>query len=170
MSRPLVAAVVFSLLLPAVGYAQAKDAAAQKAKEQTRALELFLGFTQQVVQTQADQKAAAKKRKADQRERARKAKRERQEKDLGPFRGVCDVYLEKQAGQPNPLTDVMLEKVVRVGGRTFFQFRKRHGQLQPPQDAESWLVEPGRIVAVRSVPTRQTGVGAPPGRFGNVPP
>ena len=112
----------------------------------------------------------------EQRVKAELEKRANEARQRGdhvrPFRGSLEVYLDRTSGQPNPLTDVSLAGTVKVGDRTFFQFKRRwqNGRILDSNAAESWLIDPARIVAVKSTPCRQTGVGAPPGQFGNVPP
>ncbi len=161
MRRVAIALVVCLTICPAAR-PQQPAASSPRATLAAQQMEMYLRWLGPDAQASID--ALVQQRVKAELEKQANEARQRGEV-AGPFSGCLEVYLDRSSGQPNPLVDVTLERTVRVGDKTFFQF----GRIGS-EDAESWLVNPAHIVAVKSTPWRQTGVGAPPGRFGDVPP
>jgi hypothetical protein len=92
--------------------------------------------------------------------------------DLRLLERWATVYLTEAPGLPSVLTSVRLQRTFRVGRKTLLQFRQEtcNGIMAPSGHGPTWLIDAARVVFVVPDPVYSTGVGIPPGQFGDVPP
>jgi hypothetical protein len=119
--------------------------AADKAARELKTMEMFLGFTQQMMKMGIEQQQRDRQLKAEQEERARqtaiKTEAEAKSAKFRPFQGVADVYLDDKASVTS-VTGVRLVGYVEIGSRLFAEFAGVDG-------GDSWVIDTSRITAVR---------------------
>lgn len=162
MRKPFIVAVSLAVLAASTGAQQEREPAeksdptpTEQAAQNQQAMELFFGFTRQMMEMSVESQQREARRKAEQEERARqavaKAEADANAAKLRPFEGVADLFLdpaEVAADKPS-VSGVRLIGYVELGESLFAEFSDADGR-------EPWVIDTARLAAVR---VRKSGAG-----------